>query len=148
VHLLPLTLDIGQIGTYLVPFRHCFLLLGIFKVDSGVHLDHLGATQPRKWGLKKATGSGSVQESSGAPKQAARRSRVVPRSKQLGRQSNKAMSSRAGSWASSQTRRCRAAKEMRGPPSGRAQEGRRQPPDEVNGLRGYVVASYGRSFRG
>jgi hypothetical protein len=69
---------------------------------------------------------------------------VVPRSKQLGRQPDKAMSSRASSWASSQTRRCRAAEEMRGPPSGRAQEGRRQPPDEVNGLRNYVVASCGR----
>jgi hypothetical protein len=31
----------------------------------------------------------------------------------------------ASSWASSQAMRCRAAEEMRGPPSGRAQEGRR-----------------------
>jgi hypothetical protein len=58
----PLTLDIGQIGTYFVPFRHVILLLGIFKVDSGVHLGHLGATQPRKRGLKRATSSGSVPE--------------------------------------------------------------------------------------
>jgi hypothetical protein len=40
---------------------------------------------PRCWG----------QEPSGAPKQAARRSRVAPRSKQLGRQPDEAMSSRA-----------------------------------------------------
>jgi hypothetical protein len=33
----------------------------------------------------------------------------------------------ASSWTSSQTRRCQATEEMRGPPSGRAQEGRRQP---------------------
>jgi hypothetical protein len=58
-------------------------------------------------------------------------SRVVPRRKQLGKQPDKAMSS---------------SQEMRGPPSGRAQEGRRQPPpDEVNGFRNYVDASYGRS---
>jgi hypothetical protein len=56
----PRTLDIGQVCTYLVPFRHCLLLFGIFKVGSGVHLGHLGAAQARKWGLKKATGSGPV----------------------------------------------------------------------------------------
>jgi hypothetical protein len=40
----------------------------ILKVDSGVHLGHLGATQPREWGLKKATGSGSVQGPSWTPR--------------------------------------------------------------------------------
>jgi hypothetical protein len=55
--------------------------------------------------------------------------------KQAARQPDEAMSSRASSWASIQTRRCRAAEEMRGPPSGRAQEGRRQPRDEVSGSR-------------
>jgi hypothetical protein len=59
------------------------------------------------------------------------RLRHVEQSKQLGKQPD-------------DRRRYRAAEEMRGPPSGRAQKGRRQPPDEVNGLRNYVVASYGR----
>jgi hypothetical protein len=62
----PLTLDIGQIGTYLVPFRHFILLFVIFLVDSGVQLGHLGGAQPRKRGLKRATGSGSVGEVNGA----------------------------------------------------------------------------------
>jgi hypothetical protein len=47
--------------------------------------------------------------------------------------------------ASSQTRRCRAAEEMRGPPSGRAQEGRRQPPGEISGSQNKISASDGRS---
>jgi hypothetical protein len=33
---------------------------------------------------------------------------------------------------------------MRGPPSGRAQEGRRQPPNKINGPYNEVSASYGR----
>jgi hypothetical protein len=44
----------------------------------------------------------------------------------------------ASSWASSQTRRCQASEEMRGPPRGRAQEGRRQPPGEINGSRNKI----------
>jgi hypothetical protein len=56
---------------------------------------------------------------------------VVPRRKQLGKQPDEAMpSSRGGARAAE---------------SGRAQEGRRQPPDEVSGFRNYVDASYGRS---
>jgi hypothetical protein len=39
---------------------------------------------------------------------------------------------------------CQVAEEMRGPPSGRAQEGRRQPLDEINGSRPKSNASYGR----
>jgi hypothetical protein len=45
---------------------------------------------------------------------------------------------------SSQTRRCQVAEEMRGPPSGRAQERRRQPLGEINGSRPESSASYGR----
>jgi hypothetical protein len=56
-------------------------------------------------------------------------SRVVPRRKQLGKQPDEAMSSSRGDAR---------------PPSGRTQEGRRQPPDEVNGLRNCIVASYSR----
>jgi hypothetical protein len=44
---------------------------------------------------------------------------------------------------SSQTRRCQVAEEMRGPPSGRAQEGRRQPFDEVSGSHGGLRLSSG-----
>jgi hypothetical protein len=45
---------------------------------------------------------------------------------------------------SSQTRRCQVAEEMREPPSGRAQEGRRQPFCEVSGSHG----TFAFSFRG
>jgi hypothetical protein len=60
------------------------------------------------------------------PRAAARRSLVVPQSKQLGSQARRRRAE-ASSWADSQMRRCRAHEEMRGPTSGRAQEGRRSP---------------------
>jgi hypothetical protein len=56
-------------------------------------------------------------------------SRMVPRRKQLGKQPDEA---------------CRAAEEMRGPPSGRAHEGRRQRPNKINGSYNEVSASCGR----
>jgi hypothetical protein len=62
------------------PSRHT----GTGGAADGVHAQCL-RDSARCWG----------QESSGAPKQAARRSRVVPRSKQLGRQPDEEMSSRA-----------------------------------------------------
>jgi hypothetical protein len=56
---------------------------------------------------------------------------VVPRSRQPRHQA-------------AETRRCQVAEEMRGPPSGRAQEGRRQPLDEVSGSHG----AFAFEFRG
>jgi hypothetical protein len=85
------------------------------------------------WGTRPVPwrDSGAGDRSRVVPRAAARRSRVrcpEARSKQqAARQPDEAMSSRASGWASSQTRRCRAHEEMRGPASGRAQEGRRQP---------------------
>jgi len=79
------------------------------------------------------------------PRAAARRSRVVPRSKQLGSQTRRY---RAEQAAGQVARRgdAKAAEEMRGPPGGRAQEGRRQPHDEVNGfLPHWKKSAYGLS---
>ena len=61
------------------------------------------------------------------PRAAARRSQVVPQSKQLGSQARR----RRAEQAAGQTpdRRCRAHEEVRGPASGRAQEGRRRAPE-------------------
>jgi hypothetical protein len=60
------------------------------------------------------------------PREAARQSQVVPQSKQLGSQTRRC---RAGQAAGQVARRgeAKAAEEMRGPASGRAQEGRRSP---------------------
>ena len=41
-----------------------------------------------------------------------------------------------------ETRRCQVAEEMRGPPSGRAQEWRRQPFDEANGPHGAFTSEF------
>jgi hypothetical protein len=60
------------------------------------------------------------QESSGAPKQAAR-------------QPDEVMSSRASGWASSQTRRCRAHERCAGRQAGAHRRGEDSPCDEVNG---------------
>ena len=66
--------------------------------------------------------SGSQAKSSGAPQQAAR-------------QPDEAMSSGASGWVK------QPAEEMRGPASGRAQEGRRSP-DEVTEVNGFGPDSY------
>jgi hypothetical protein len=76
---------------------------------------------------------GAGDRSRVVPRAAARRSESSGAPKQAARQPDEAMSSRASGWASSQLRRCRAHEEMRGPAGGRAQEGRRQPPDKTNG---------------
>jgi hypothetical protein len=74
------------------------------------------------------------QRASGAPKQVSRRCQAgaehVPRQQ------------------AAETRRCQVARRCAGRQAGahRRGEERRQPPDEVNGLRNYVVASYGRSL--
>jgi hypothetical protein len=76
------------------------------------------------------------------PRAAARRSQVVPRSKQLGSPTRRC---RAEQAAGQVARRgdAEAAEEMRGPASGRAQEGRRQPPERGQRTSKFVAASCG-----
>jgi hypothetical protein len=59
------------------------------------------------------------------------------------------MSSRASGWQVARRGDAKAAEEMRGSPGGRAQEGRRQPQDEVNGfLPHWKKSACGLSRRG
>jgi hypothetical protein len=102
----------------------CAYLYGLLAFDSkwvppvgGAPSRHIGTGGAADGVHDQCLRDSGAGESSGAPTQAARQADEASR----------------------------AAEEMRGPPSGRAQEGgRRQPLDEVNGLRDYVVASYGR----
>jgi hypothetical protein len=89
--------------------------------------------------------SGAGDGSPVVSRAAARQSQVVPRSKQLDSQTRRC---RAEQAVGQVARRgdAKAAEEMRGPPGGRAQEGRRQPQDEVNGfLPHWKKSAYGLS---